>query len=54
MRIQQGIDLRGLVDLEVARGGLAQHLAGAGVERGVERERSMSIILTAMRLGPTQ
>src|SRR6218665_3372145 len=33
------------------RGGLAQHFTGLGIERGVQRERSMPEVLKAMTLG---
>ena len=35
----------------VARGGLAQHLAGFGVKRGVERKGAVTIILKTVSLG---
>jgi len=35
----------------VARRGLAQHLAGFGVERGVERKRAVTVILKTVSLG---
>src|SRR5579862_1182679 len=36
----------------MAGSGLTQNLAAAGVERGVERERPMPIVLEAVALGP--
>ena len=36
----------------VLRGGLAQHLAGLGVERCVERERAVALVFKAMPLSP--
>ena len=35
----------------VARRGLAQHLAGFGIERGVERKRAVTVILKTVSLG---
>ena len=35
----------------VTRCGLAQHLAGFGVERGVERKRTVTVVLKTMSLG---
>lgn len=35
----------------VTRGGLAQHLAGLGVERGVERKRAVTVVLKTVSLG---
>src|SRR6202045_2170808 len=35
----------------VTRRGLAQHLAGFGVERGVERKRAVTVILKTVSLG---
>src|SRR4051812_16364696 len=33
----------------VARGGLAKHFAGLGVERRVQRQRAMAVVLKAWR-----
>ena len=35
----------------VPRGGLAQHLAGLGVEGGVQRQRAVAVVLEAVPLG---
>src|SRR5262245_5363940 len=35
----------------MARGGLAQHLAGFGVKRGIERKGAVTIILKTVSLG---
>ena len=35
----------------VPRGGLAQHLAGLGVEGGIQRQRAVAEVLKAMPLG---
>lgn len=42
---------RNELDRGVTRGRLAQHLAGLGVEGGIQRQRSVAEILEAMALG---